>query len=282
MPDIATSPSQARTWLERLGLALLGGEARSHDDLLEELRLARQNGVLDADTLRMLEGVLSVNAQTIADVMVPRAQMTLISLQQSFPDILAIAMESGHSRFPVMEESDSETVVGILLAKDLLKCVAANQIPCDLRTLLRPARLVPESKRLSELLKDFRHHRAHMAVVVNEYGGIAGLVTIEDVLEEIVGPIDDEHDAEDKPETFVEYQPDGSALVRALIPIAEFNQSFDALFSDDDRDTMGGLLVQAFGHLPEIGEDITLDGFRFEVVEADDRRLHALRVSRIA
>ena len=280
MAEISAGNTPARTWLERLGLALLGGEARSHDDLLAELRAARQNGVLDAETLGMLEGVLSVNSQTVADVMVPRVQVTSMTLEQSFDEVLKIAIESGHSRFPVQAESDDEKVIGILLAKDLLKCFASQVIPPDISTLLRPARLVPASKRLNELLKEFRRDRAHMAVVVNEYGGIAGLVTIEDVLEEIVGPIDDEHDAEDHPETFVETHSDGVVTVRALMPIAEFNENFGADFSDEDRDTIGGILVHAFGHLPEVGETITLEGFQFNVVEADDRRLHAVTISR--
>jgi magnesium and cobalt transporter len=275
-----TSPAP-RTWLERLGLALLGGEAKNREDLVEELRLARSNGVLDADTLRMLEGALGVVEQVVSDVMVPRGQMVSLSIDLSFDAILQIAIESGHSRFPVFG-ADEEKVIGCLLAKDLLKCVATQPTPCDIRALLRPARLVPESKRLNELLKDFRNSRAHMAVVVNEYGGIAGLVTIEDVLEEIVGPIDDEHDAEDKPMQYFDSCADGSFSVQALTPIEQFNLRFGTDLSDEESDTIAGFVVHSLGHLPAIGDGIEIDGYRIEVTHADDRRVHTLRLRSIA
>lgn len=286
-----------RSWLERLGLALMGGEAKNRDDLIEELRQARNNGVLDNDTLRMLEGALGVVDQVVADVMVPRGQMVSIHVDQSFEEVLRIAIESGHSRFPVFAE-DQEKVIGCLLAKDLLKCVIhAPQSPClaaenalapqttgaptwqcDIRALLRPINLVPESKRLNQLLKDFRSFRAHMAVVINEYGGIAGLVTIEDVLEEIVGPIDDEHDAEDHPVQYFEPNPDGSVVVQALTPIEEFNARFRTKLSDEEIDTIGGFVVGTLGHLPEIGDSVEIEGLRIVVQNADDRRVHSLRV----
>lgn len=289
-----TSPTP-RSWLERLGLALMGGEAKNRDDLIEELRQARNNGVLDNDTLRMLEGALGVVDQVVADVMVPRGQMVSIHVDQSFEEILRIAIESGHSRFPVFAE-DEEKVIGCLLAKDLLKCVIRTVQPCasagashgegtgapkwscDVRALIRPVRLVPESKRLNQLLKDFRSFRAHMAVVVNEYGGIAGLVTIEDVLEEIVGPIDDEHDAEDHPVQYFETNVDGSVVVQALTPIEEFNARFRTKLSDEEIDTIGGFVVGMLGHLPEIGDSIEIEGLRIVVQNADDRRVHSLRV----
>lgn len=280
-----------RSWLERLGLALMGGEAKSRNDLIEELRQARNNGVLDNDTLRMLEGALGVVDQVVADVMVPRGQMVSIHVDQSFEEVLRIAIESGHSRFPVFAE-DEEKVIGCLLAKDLLKCVMRTVQPCteatdaadppkwrcDVRALIRPVRLVPESKRLNQLLKDFRNFRAHMAVVVNEYGGIAGLVTIEDVLEEIVGPIDDEHDAEDHPVQYFEMNVDGSVVVQALTPIEEFNARFKTKLSDEEIDTIGGFVVGTLGHLPEVGDSIEIEGLRIEVQSADDRRVHSLRV----
>lgn len=290
-----TSPTP-RSWLERLGLALMGGEAKNRDDLIEELRQARNNGVLDSDTLRMLEGAIGVVDQVVADVMVPRGQMVSIHVDQSFEEILRIAIESGHSRFPVFAE-DEEKVIGCLLAKDLLKCVirsgdspcshnesapsnAVQKWACDIRALLRPVHLVPESKRLNQLLKDFRGFRAHMAVVVNEYGGIAGLVTIEDVLEEIVGPIDDEHDAEDHPVPYFEPCSDGSVLVQALTPIEEFNARFKTKLSDEEIDTLGGFVVGTLGHLPEIGDSIEIEGLLIVVQTADDRRVHTLRVQR--
>jgi magnesium and cobalt transporter len=267
----------------------MGGEATSHEDLIDELRLARNNGVLDGDTLRMIEGALGVVDQSVADVMVPRGQMVSLALDQSFEEILQVAIESGHSRFPVFG-SDEEKVIGILLAKDLLKCVAKQPTACDIAQLLRPVRLVPESKRLNELLKEFRASRAHMAVVVNEYGGIAGVVTIEDVLEEIVGPIDDEHDAEDKPEHYFDVISDGCFSVQALTPIAEFNRHFNAQLSDELSDTIGGFVVQQLGHLPEVGDKLEIsaenaahslgksDTFEIEVLAADDRRVHSLKV----
>ncbi len=277
--DIGSAPSPApRTWLERLGLALLGGEAKSHEDLIDELRLARNNGVLDGDTLRMLEGALSVVDQVVSDVMVPRGQMVSLYVDTPFDEILKTAIESGHSRFPVFG-SDEERVIGVLLAKDLLKCVATTPSACDIRALLRPARLVPESKRLNELLKDFRANRTHMAVVVNEYGGIAGVVTIEDVLEEIVGPIDDEHDAEDKPEQYFDTLSDGRKKVQALTPIAEFNREFKLDLSDENSDTIGGYVVHKLGHLPAVGDTLAVEGLHIEVTHADDRRVHALSIS---
>jgi magnesium and cobalt transporter len=267
-----------RTWLERIGLALLGGEAKSREDLVAELRAARSNGVLDQETLTMLEGALGVVDLNVSDVMVPRGQMVSVDLDQSFEEILNIAIESGHSRFPVFGDSE-EKVIGILLAKDLLRCVADRSK--SILQLLRPARLVPESKRLNHLLRDFKSSRAHMAIVVNEYGGIAGLVTIEDVLEEIVGPIDDEHDAEDKPVTYFEILGDGSTLVQALTPIAEFNEYFEESLSDEEIDTIGGWVVHKLGRLAETGDVVELERLRLEVSHADDRRLHALKVMRL-
>lgn len=278
--DFPSTAAQPRTWLERLGLALMG-EPRNREDLIEELRHARGKGLLDTDTLRMIEGALSMGEKIVADVMVPRGQMVLLSIDTPFQEIVGIAIESGHSRFPVHGDN-SDRILGILLAKDLLKCVTPNAGPCQLRALLRPARMVPESKRLNELLKEFRQNRAHMAVVVDEYGGISGLVTIEDLLEEIVGQIDDEHDAEDKPETYIEALGDDVHAVQALTPIGEFNTYFRSTFSDEESDTVGGMLTQQLGHLPEVGESLDLDGMRFEVAVADDRRLVTLHVRRLS
>jgi magnesium and cobalt transporter len=273
----ATGPAP-RTWLERLGLALLGGEAKSHEDLIDELRLARKNGVLDSDTLHMLEGALGVVDQVVSDVMVPRGQMVSLFVDTPFATILKTAIESGHSRFPVFG-GDEERVIGVLLAKDLLRCVATNPSACDIRALLRPARLVPETQRLNELLKDFRANRTHMAVVVNEYGGIAGVVTIEDVLEEIVGPIDDEHDAEDKPEHYFDTLSDGRKTVQALTPIAEFNREFKLDLSDENSDTIGGYVVHKLGFLPAVGDTLDIEGLHIEVTHADDRRVHTLGIA---
>jgi magnesium and cobalt transporter len=269
----SSSGSAQRSWLERLGQAF-SGEPRNREELIEELRHARENGLVDADTLAMLEGALSVSDKQVADVMVPRAQMVWLGVDCSLKDVLRIVTESGHSRFPVYGE-DKDEVLGLLLAKDLLRHFASGEVEFELRRVLRPMTLIPESKKLNVLLAEFRLNRTHMAVVV---GGVAGLITIEDVLEEIVGEIDDEHDAEDKPEVHITPQPDGAYAVQALTPVEDFNEHFRVNFDTETVDTVGGLVTQAFGHLPERGEAIEIGGFLFEVAKADARRVQLLRV----
>lgn len=276
----STHGSAPRSWLERLSQAL-SGEPRNREELVDELRAAKDKGLFDAETLAMLEGALSVGDRQVRDVMVPRARMVTIPIEASFEDMLKIVVESGHSRFPLHGE-DLDDIRGVLLAKDLLKCVSARSLPCDAQTLRRPVVLVPESKRLNVLLRDFKSNRQHMAMVVDEYGGVAGLVTIEDVLEEIVGEIDDEHDAEDKPEALILAAPEGNWTVQALTPIGEFNAHFGTTFSDEDSDTVGGLVTQAIGHLPESGDQVDLGGWNFEVARADSRRVHTLKVRQVA
>jgi len=265
-----------RSWLERIGQAF-SGEPRNRSELIEELRHAREKGLVDNDTLAMLEGALSVSDKQVADVMVPRAQVVWLPIDASLKEVMRIVTESGHSRFPVHGENEDD-VLGLLLAKDLLRYYANGEGNFELRMLLRPMTLIPESKKLNLLLNDFRVNRTHMAVVVDEYGGVAGLITIEDVLEEIVGDIDDEHDAEDKPEVHVQPQPDGAFAVQALTPVDVFNDFFDADFDTESADTVGGLVTQALGHLPERGESVSIHGFLFEITKADDRRVHLLRV----
>lgn len=274
--DSPSSGSAPRSWLERLGQAF-SGEPRNREELIEELRHARENGLLDVDTLGMLEGAMGVSDKQVADVMVPRAQMVWVAADASLQDVLRVVTDSGHSRYPVHGE-DRDEVLGLLLAKDLLRHYASGQDAFELRQVLRPMTLIPESKKLNVLLKEFRLNRTHMAVVVDEYGGVAGLITIEDVLEEIVGEIDDEHDAEDKPEVQITAQPDGAWTVQALTPVADFNAHFHVELDIDAADTIGGLVTQAFGHLPERGESVELHGFLFEVAKADARRLQLLRV----
>ena len=257
---------------------MLSGEPRNREELLEELRNAKDNGLLSAETLTMIEGAIGVTDKQVSDVMVPRAQMVSVPVDGSLSDILAIVIESGHSRFPVTGE-DRDEIIGTLLAKDLLKCLAQPERPCEIRGLIRPVRLIPESKRLNVLLREFRSSRHHLAVVVDEYGGVAGLVTIEDVLEEIVGDIDDEHDDESDPDAQIRLLPDGRHSVSALTPIAEFNGAFGSEFSDEEYDTVGGLVTAQFGHLPEVGEDIALGRFRFQVAKADARRVHQFIVT---
>ena len=256
---------------------MFSGEPRNRQELIEELRAAQAKGLLSNDTLTMVEGAIKVTELSVDDVMVPRTQIVMVSAEAPLKDILAIVVESGHSRFPVHGE-DKDEIVGILLAKDLLKYFGDGQT-FDIHTILRPAVLIPESMRLNVLLAEFRHTRNHMALVVDEYGGVAGLITIEDVLEQIVGEIDDEHDDEEGPE-LMHAQANGSWLVSALTPIADFNEQAGADFSDEEFDTVGGMTTSEFGHLPEVGEEIAIGGYLFHVTEADDRRVQQFRVTR--
>jgi magnesium and cobalt transporter len=271
--DPPSKPSH-RTWFARLTQAL-SGEPRSREELIEELRHAQANGLLSNDTLSMIEGAIQVAELTVADVMVPRAQTVFLPIDVPEKEILNIVIESGHSRFPV-HDGDKDEILGILLAKDLLRCLAKGA-PCDIRALLRPVAMIPDSKRLNILLKEFRLSRSHMAIVVDEYGGVAGLVTIEDVLEQIVGDIDDEHDI-DEAAKLIQPQPDGRFLVSALTPIADFNERFGTEFSDDEFDTVGGMVTSEMGHLPEAGEEAELGSFHFQVTKADARRVHQFAV----
>jgi magnesium and cobalt transporter len=273
----ARPEKQRRSWLERLSSAI-SGDPTTRDDLIELLRDAQSDGLIAADTLRMMEGAIAVSDMTVGDVMVPRAQMVALSADTRFLDLMKQVVESGHSRFPVHGE-DKDEILGILLAKDLLRGVVADNGPGSIRELLRPAVLIPESKKLNLLLREFRMSRNHMAIVIDEYGGVAGLVTIEDVLEEIVGEIDDEHDDAEDPNALIAAQADGHFAVDALTPIADFNERFGADFDDDEYDTIGGLVTAAIGHLPEAGEELTLGRFAFRIARADARRLHALHVS---
>ena len=266
-----------RSWLDRISAAL-SGEPTSREDLIELLRDVQADGLIAADTLRMMEGAIAVSDMTVADVMVPRAQMVALPADARFLDLMKEVVESGHSRFPGHGDNKDE-ILGILLAKDLLRGVVADNGPGNIRELLRPAVLIPESKKLNLLLKEFRLSRNHMAIVVDEYGGVAGLVTIEDVLEEIVGEIDDEHDDAEEGADQIAAHADGQYVVDALTPIADFNERFGADFPDDEYDTVGGLVTAAIGHLPDTDEELTLGRFEFRVAKADARRVHAFHVS---
>ena len=265
----------ARTWFERITQAL-SGEPQSREELIEELRHAQANGLLSNDTLSMLEGAIEVSDLTVADVMIPRAQMVSLPIDATLPQILEDVLESGHSRFPV-HAGDKDEILGILLAKDLLRCFAQGSSE-DIKALLRPATMIPESKRLNILLKEFRLSRNHMAIVVDEYGGVAGLVTIEDVLEQIVGDIDDEHDDDDDEHTMIQPAANGDFLVNALTPVAEFNERFGCDLSDAEFDTIGGVVTAEIGHVPEAGEETTLGGFHFQATRADARRVQQFSV----
>jgi magnesium and cobalt transporter len=276
MPEDSSPQPEKRSWLERLSHAF-SGEPQTREDLIEIARDARENRLIDNDTLRMLEGAIGVSEHQVGDIMVPRSQMISLPADAAFMDLMKMVVESGHSRFPVHGE-DRDEIVGILLAKDLLRGIVADGGPGSVRELLRPAVLVPESKRLNVLLKEFRLSRNHMAIVVNEHGGVEGLVTIEDVLEQIVGEIDDEHDDADEAK-LIDAQANGQFMVEALTPIADFNEQFGADFADDEYDTIGGFVTAAIGHLPEAGEELAIGRFHFRVGRADERRVHSLLVS---
>lgn len=270
------------SWLRRIGRSF-GGGLKSRDDLFEALDEAQAEEVIDSDARWMIEGVLDVAETQVRDIMIPRGQMSVVERDASLAEVIKEVTESGHSRFPVIGDSRDE-IVGLLLAKDLLRRLAkvegaldeAAQGPFDVRESLRPVVFVPESKRLNVLLKEFRASRNHMAVVVDEYGGISGLVTIEDVLEQIVGEIDDEYDEAEG--AFILRQDDDRFAVRALTPIEEFNRYFDCSFSDEEFDTVGGLVTHEFGRMPTRGEQVQIGEFAFAVQRADSRRVLQLQV----
>jgi magnesium and cobalt transporter len=262
-------------WLKRLTQGL-ASEPQDRQELLSVLRDAGERGLVDGDALSMIEGVLEVSDLQVRDIMVPRAQMVFIRRDERAAAILPKVVESGHSRFPVMDE-DRDDIVGILLAKDLLRLTVEKRERFDIREFMRPALFVPESKRLNVLLREFRRNRNHMAIVVDEYGGVSGLVTIEDVIEQIIGEIDDEFDVED--DQNIRRDAERQFTVRAVTRIAEFNEYFGARLSEEEGfDTVAGLIMKQLGHLPRRGESATIDGFEFRVLRADRRRIDALRV----
>ena len=268
-------PTLRRGWLSRLRQQM-SGEPQDRAALLEELREATERGLVDADALEMLEGVLAVGELQVRDIMVPRSTTVICERDAPPEKLLPVIVESGHSRFPVIGE-DRDQVVGILLAKDLLRYFGRSKPEeFDIREVVRPAVFVPESKRLNVLLKEFRKNRHHMAVVVDEYGGVAGLVTIEDVIEQIVGDIADEYDVEE--DQSIRRDSERHYTVRALTRIEEFNQFFSTKFSDEEFDTIGGVVAHAFGRLPRRGESVRIDELEFRVLRADRRRIDLMRV----
>ena len=264
------------TLLERLG-ALLMREPEDREQLIELLQRAYERNLLDADALGMIEGVLQVSEMQARDIMIPRAQMDVIDIGDPPDKFIPWVIETSHSRFPVIGENKDD-VIGILLAKDLLRYYAGEEF--NVRDMLRPAVFIPESKRLNVLLKDFRSNRNHIAIVVDEYGGVAGLVTIEDVLEQIVGEIEDEFDFDETEDNII-LDRNGQFRVKAQTEIADFNRSFDTDFSDEDFDTVGGLVLDHLGRLPKRGEQFTVGNLNFKVLRADSRRLHALLVEKV-
>jgi magnesium and cobalt transporter len=262
-------------WLRRI-TETFSNEPRDMEGLAGTLQHARERGIISADALEMLEGVLEVVEMQVRDIMVPRSQMVIVNRDDPPEDILPAVIEAGHSRYPVIGE-DRDQVVGILLAKDLLRYfVDGGRSSFDIKEVLRPVAFIPESKRLSELLKEFRASHHHMAIVVDEYGGVSGLVTIEDVLEQIVGDIGDEYDTDD--DLDIRKEGERQFSVKGTTRIDEFNQYFGTDFSDEDFDTISGLVISYLSRLPRRGETFTLDGLEFRVLRADRRRLDLLRV----
>jgi magnesium and cobalt transporter len=265
-----------KNWLERLS-ALLSREPEDREQLIEILHAAYERNLMDADALAMIEGVLQVGEMQVRDIMIPRSQMDVVDVSETPEHFLPRVIETAHSRFPVVD-GDKDNVLGILLAKDLLRLNLGEEL--DMRDILRPAIFIPEAKRLNVLLKEFRASRNHMAIVVDEYGGVAGLVTIEDVLEQIVGDIEDEYDFDETEDNIIRDKA-GRYRVKAATEIADFNQVMRTQFSDEDYDTVGGLVLSQFGRLPKRGESIEFDGLKVTVLRADSRRVHTLVVEKL-
>ena len=254
------------------------GELKNREDLVEVIRDSEQNDLIDQDTREMIEGVMEIAELRVRDIMIPRSQIVFIEAEQDLDSCLDVIIASAHSRFPVIKDADDrDNIVGILHAKNLLKYLRASAEEFNLLDVIRPTMIVPESKRVDRMLKDFRSERFHMAIVVNEFGGVSGLVTIEDVLEQIVGDIEDEFDEEDVAD--IRQLSRHTYAVRALTDIDDFNQQFNTQFVDEEVDTIGGLIMQAFGYLPKRGEEITLENLHFKVTSADSRRIIQLRVT---
>ena len=275
MQDTQPADNDDRSWLERL-THFLSGTPQSKADLEGVLSLAADNEIIDDDARSIMEGALSVSDMQVRDIMIPRAQMTVIKVDAELDEALPQVIHAAHSRYPVIDDS-LDNVVGILLAKDLLQLLLNRDSPFNIRTLMRPAVVVPESKRLNVLLREFRQNRNHMAIVIDEYGGVAGLVTIEDVLEEIVGDIEDETDVDEG--RYIRRISNTDFFVQAQTPIEDFNEYFNSKLSEEEFDTIGGLVVNALGHLPARNETTRFDGFEFKVVNADQRKLISLRVT---
>lgn len=277
MNEDLPSPSENRGWLERLGKSLVS-EPADRDQLLDILKSAERRGLLDSDTLSMIEGAFQVTEMKVRDVMIPRVQMKTLHDDDTLEDMLQTIIASGHSRFPVFS-TRKDSVIGLILAKDLLRyLVPDTQAAFELKDILRPVVFIPESKRLNVLLTEFRRRRNHMAIVVDEYGVASGLITIEDVLEQIVGEIGDEYDR-DEIENAVLKQDDRHYVIKALMPLDEFNTYFHTNYDEEEFDTVGGLVVKHFGHLPKIDETVSFDGFHFRVMKADSRRVHLLEMT---
>ena len=273
-----TDQITSKSWLERLSQAL-GSEPSSRSELIDLLRASQERELIDADALKIIEGALTVADKQVREIMIPRSQVVFIKAEQKPSEFLPVVIGSGHSRFPVIGEGEDE-ILGILLAKDLLPLALNDkENSFQLKSSLRSHASIPESKRLDVLLQEFRAARNHLAVVYDEYGGVSGIVTIEDVLEQIVGDIEDEYDFEEK--GAINEHNDGTYSVRALTDIEDFNEYFDTNLSTEEFETVGGVVTHAFGHLPSRGEEVQIDKFCFKVLNADGRRVHLFKVFRV-
>ena len=273
--DRSGSEGGEKSWIDKIAL-LFSTEPRNRGDLEDVLAVAAENEVIDEDARSIMEGAMQVSDMQARDIMIPRGQMVVIKTEATLEEILPQIIRAAHSRYPVIGDS-SDDILGILLAKDLLpQILSENNDNFQIEDLLRPTMVVPESKRLNVLLQEFRENRNHMAIVIDEYGGVAGLVTIEDVLEEIVGEIEDETDVE--ADRFIRKISSDEFFIKALTPIDEFNEYFNSDFNDADFDTIGGLVIQAFGHMPARNETATIDSFEFKVINSGQRKIHSLRM----
>lgn len=265
-----------RTWVERLGHALQG-ELKDREQLMVVLSEALKNNIIDHDAYGMIDGALQVAEMQVRDIMLPRSQMVVLELDSSAEELMDTVIVSAHSRFPVVADSQDE-VIGILLAKDLLPhLVNEKSKKLNIRDVLRPAVFVPESKRLNVLLKEFKSTRNHIAIVVDEYGGVAGMITIEDVLEQIVGEIEDEHDFDE--DAFIFEHSEDRATVKAITPLEDFNQHFETNFNDDEFDTIGGIVMNKLGHVPKRGELVCIGNLEFKILRSSNRRIDLLEIS---
>lgn len=274
--DTATGDAPNPSWMEKLA-GLFSQDPKNRSELLTLLNDAGDRGIIDHEALSIIEGAVQVADMQVREIMIPRSQMVCVDEDQEPRDFLPKVIESAHSRFPVIGDTKDE-IIGILLAKDLLPLILQNG-KFNIKDHLRPATFIPESKRLNVLLKEFRTNRNHMAIVIDEFGGVAGLVTIEDVLEQIVGDIEDEHDVDE--DSFIKpvEEQERTFIVKALTPIEDFNEHFDSRFSDEEFDTIGGIVMQEFGHMPKRNESVEISGLRFDVLNSDGRRIRLLRVS---
>ena len=276
MNDEPPSSQTEKSWLDKL-LNAFSGEPQSQEELLDIIKDAADNKLLDQEALEIIQGALEVSGQQVREIMIPRTQMITVNINDSNEEFLSKIIDSGHSRFPVVGENIDD-IRGVLLAKDLLPLVLKGHEGFQLESIIRQATIIPESKRLNVLLREFRENRYHMALVIDEYGGISGLITIEDILEEIVGEISDETD-DDHNDAYIRKVAGDDFIVKALTPIEDFNEHFSAALDEEEFDTLGGLLMKAFGHLPQRNETTTFDGFTFRVLYSDTRQVHLVRVS---